>query len=187
MSGRGRLYSVSPRAPASRARPRSPTASGESPLTPPPLLTRMHAASSCSRWVHQHQEEREGARRMPSRRREEEEEAPRRRGGSKKTKMQHPIYFWNIRIQHFATYILRLGMKTDENGRKNNISTFVSIFFWRKRERVQKIRVRKRNRNMRTYENGQIRMECRKIKLRSHNLIFSKFTYIKSCNNIYKV
>jgi hypothetical protein len=40
---------------------------------------------------------------------------------------------------------------------------------------------------MRTYGNGQIRMESRKIKLRSHNLIFSKYTYIKSCNNIYKV
>jgi hypothetical protein len=40
---------------------------------------------------------------------------------------------------------------------------------------------------MRTYRNGQIQMESRKIKLRSHNLIFSKDTYIKSCNNICKL
>jgi hypothetical protein len=80
-----------------------------------------------------------------------------------------------------------LTWSSDENGRKNPISTFVSIFFWRKRERVRKIRVRKQNRNMQTYGNRQIRMESQKIKLRSHNLIFSKYTYIKSCNNIYKV
>jgi hypothetical protein len=29
------------------------TTRGESPLAPPPLLTRMHAASSCSRWLQQ--------------------------------------------------------------------------------------------------------------------------------------
>jgi hypothetical protein len=40
---------------------------------------------------------------------------------------------------------------------------------------------------MRTYENEQIRIESQKIKLRSRNLIFLKYTYIKSCNNIYKV
>jgi hypothetical protein len=79
------------------------------------------------------------------------------------------------------------GAGRDENGRKNPIYTSVSIFFWWKWERVRKMRVRKRNRNMRTYGNGQIRMESRKIKLRSHNLIFSKYTYIGSCNNIYKV
>jgi hypothetical protein len=81
-------------------------------------------------------------------------------------------------------------MARDENERKrmeNLISTSVSIFFWRKRKRVRKMRVRKWNRNMRTYGNGQIRMESQKIKLRSHNLIFSKYTYIKLCNNIYKV
>jgi hypothetical protein len=78
-------------------------------------------------------------------------------------------------------------LASDENGRKNPISTSVSIFFWRKRNRVRKIRFRKRNRNIRTYGNEQIRTESRKIKLRSHNIIFLKYTYIKSCNNIYKV
>jgi hypothetical protein len=90
-------------------------------------------------------------------------------------------------LHHVLAAELLVGMKTDGNRQKNSISTFVSIFFWRKREQVRKMRVRKRNRNMRTYGNKKIRMESQKIILRSHNLIFSKYTYIKSCNNIYKV
>jgi hypothetical protein len=77
------------------------------------------------------------------------------------------------------------GKKTlgsDENGRKRMKKLYFYFRFynfWWKRERVQKIRVQKRNRNMRTYGNGQIWMESWKIKLKSHNLILSKYTYIK--------
>jgi hypothetical protein len=54
---------------------------------------------------------------------------------------------------------------SDKNGRKISISTSVSIFVWRKQDRVRKIWVWKRNRDMRMHENKQIRMESRKIKL----------------------
>ena len=51
---------------------------------------------------------------------------------------------------------------SDENGRKNLISTSISIFFWRKQDRVRKIRVRKRDRVTRKYGNESIRTLSRK-------------------------
>ena len=51
---------------------------------------------------------------------------------------------------------------SDENGRKNLLSTSVSIFFWRKRDRVRKIRVRKWDRVTRKYGNEPIRTLSRK-------------------------
>jgi hypothetical protein len=56
-------------------------------------------------------------------------------------------------------------VNSDKNGRKNSISTFVSIFFWRKRDQVRKMLVWKRNQDMRMHGNEQIRIESRKIKL----------------------
>jgi hypothetical protein len=83
-----------------------------------------------------------------------------------------------------------LTSTSDENGRKRTEKLYFYFrfyMFWWKRDCIRKMRVHKRNQNMRTYRNEQIRMESQKIKLRSHKLIFSKYTYIKSCNNIYKV
>ena len=55
-----------------------------------------------------------------------------------------------------------LAMETDGNRRKNLISTFVSIFFWQKQNRVRKIRVRKRDRVTRKYGNKPIQTLSRK-------------------------
>jgi hypothetical protein len=54
---------------------------------------------------------------------------------------------------------------SDENGWNNLVFISISIFFWRKLDRVRKTRVWKQNRDMRMHENKQIRMESRKIKL----------------------
>jgi hypothetical protein len=57
---------------------------------------------------------------------------------------------------------------SDENGRKRTEKPYFYFrfyIFWRKRDRVRKMRVWKRNRDMRMHGNKQIRIESRKIKL----------------------
>lgn len=57
---------------------------------------------------------------------------------------------------------------SNENGRKQAgkpLSRFHVHIFWRKRDQNLKSRDRKRNREMRTYRNGQARTESWKIKL----------------------
>jgi hypothetical protein len=65
--------------------------------------------------------------------------------------------------------VRRRVKSSNENGRKrmeNPIFTSISIFFfWRKQDQVRKIRVLKRNGDMRMLGNKQIQMESRKIKL----------------------
>jgi hypothetical protein len=54
---------------------------------------------------------------------------------------------------------------SDENGRKRTEKPhfyFRFYIFWRKRDRVRKMRVRKRNRNMRVYGNEPIRSEIQR-------------------------
>jgi hypothetical protein len=62
----------------------------------------------------------------------------------------------------YASLSLALAMKTD--GKTLFLLPFL-YFFWRKRDRVRKMRVWKWNQDMRMHGNEQIRMESRKIKL----------------------